>query len=205
MDEIDVIVPRPPAVVDVLGVSVPGPIGPPGPPGAQGPDGPPGPGGMATLIVGQFRNRDPAELPPDGRIPADWDALGNPANDVQVEVGWSVIHEPTGSLWTFVGDVLPAGQPWITPGILSAPPGPSGEQGPPGPQGGQGPAGRRGRAASRARRDRSAGRAYRAGRGRAASRGRADRKARRARPGRPACRVRPARTARRRSSSASSA
>ena len=142
-EQIDVTVPRPPAVVDVLGVGVPGPAGPPGPPGAQGPDGPPGPGGQATLIVGSFRNREPGELPPDGRIPANWDSLGNPIADVQVEVGWSVIHEPTGSLWTFVADTGPGG-PWINPGVLQAPPGPPGEQGPPGPQGGQGPAGPQG-------------------------------------------------------------
>jgi hypothetical protein len=142
MTEIDVTVPRLPAAIDVS-AGMPGPEGPPGPPGAQGPEGPPGQGGMATLIVGSFRNRDPSELPEDGRIPANWDGLGNPPNDVVVELGWSIIHEPSGSLWTFVGDVGPGG-PWISPGILQAPPGPPGAPGPAGPQGGQGPAGPQG-------------------------------------------------------------
>ena len=129
----DVIVPgRPPRSTFEAGL--PGPAGPPGPSGPQGPDGPPGEAGMATLIVGSFRNHDPADLPPDGFIPANWDSLGNPVNDVQIEVGWSVVHEPTGSLWTFVSSGMPSG-PWINPGIVQAPPGPIGPQGPPAARG----------------------------------------------------------------------
>jgi hypothetical protein len=141
MTEIDVTVAAP-AAVDVE-AGMPGPQGPSGPPGAQGPEGPPGPGGQATLIVGSFRNREPGELPADGVIPADWDSLGNPARDTQIQIGWSVIHEPTGSLWTFVADTGPGG-PWINPGVLQAPPGPTGPSGPPGPQGSQGSPGPQG-------------------------------------------------------------
>jgi hypothetical protein len=144
MTEIDVTVPRQPGAIDIS-AGMPGPEGPPGPAGPQGPDGPPGPGGQATIIVGTFgAQRQPNELPPDGFLPADWDGLGRPVRDTQVELGWSLIYEPDGTLWTFVGDGLPAGQPWITPGILQAPPGPPGAQGPPGGPGAQGPAGPQG-------------------------------------------------------------
>jgi hypothetical protein len=144
MTEIDVTVPQLPAIIDVE-AGMPGPEGPPGPPGAQGPEGPPGENALATLIVGTFgAQRQPADLPPDGFIPADWDGLGRPIQDTQVELGWSLIYDPDGTLWTFVGEQSPSGQPWITPGILQAPPGPPGAQGPPGPQGGTGPAGPQG-------------------------------------------------------------
>jgi hypothetical protein len=144
MSEFDVIVPRPPGAVDVI-TGLPGPQGPPGPEGPQGPDGPPGEGALGTLIVGSFgAQRQPNELPPDGFIEANWDGLGRPINDVQIELGWSLIYDPDGSLWTFVGEVSPNGQPWITPGILQAPPGPPGPQGPPGGPGAQGPAGPQG-------------------------------------------------------------
>jgi hypothetical protein len=145
MSEIDVTVPRPPGFVDVIS-GMPGEQGPPGPPGAQGPEGPPGPGGQATIIVGTFgATRTPAELPPDGMIPADWDGLGRPVADTQIQLGWSLIFDPLGELWTFVGEGLnPGGQPWITPGVLQSPPGPPGPSGPAGPQGGQGPPGPQG-------------------------------------------------------------
>jgi hypothetical protein len=140
----DVEMPRPPGAVDVI-TGLPGPQGPPGPPGAQGPEGPPGEGALGTLIVGSFgAQRQPNELPPDGLIEANWDGFGRPANDVQIELGWSLIYDPDGSLWTFVGEISPNGQPWITPGILQAPPGPPGVQGPPGGPGVQGPAGPQG-------------------------------------------------------------
>jgi Collagen triple helix repeat (20 copies) len=143
-DIIELVMRPPPLTVDVE-AGLPGPQGPPGPEGPQGPDGPPGPGGQATLIVGTFgQQRQPGELPPDGFIPAHWDGLGRPANDVQVERGWSLIYEPDGTLWTFVGEDSPNGQPWISPGILQAPPGPPGAQGPPGGPGPQGPPGPQG-------------------------------------------------------------
>jgi hypothetical protein len=106
----------------------------PGPPGPPGPQGPPG---SATLIVGSFRNRTPDELPGDGFIEAGWDGPGNPANDVQVEVGWSVIYEPDGTMWTYVTAAGPGG-PWISPGVVQ---GPQGERGEPGERGPVGPQG----------------------------------------------------------------
>lgn len=110
------------------GGAIPGPIGPPGP---QGPP------GSATLIVGTFRNRTPDELPADGFIEAGWDGPGNPANDVQVEIGWSVIYAPDGTMWTYVTE-LGIGGPWLSPGVVQGPPG---ERGPEGPAGPAGPAG----------------------------------------------------------------
>ena len=140
----DVIVPGPPAAVDVI-TGLPGPVGPPGPEGPQGPPGEQGEGALATLIVGTFGAvRQPADLPDDGFIPADWDGLGRPINDVQIQLGWSLIYDPNGELWTFTGDINVGGSPWINPGILAAPPGPPGEPGPPGGAGVQGPAGPQG-------------------------------------------------------------
>jgi hypothetical protein len=117
--------------------------GEPGPPGPVGPPGPPGSPGQTTLIVGSFTNRTPAELPPDGLIDADWDGSGRPPGPVQLEVGWSLIYEPTGGLWTFVSEIA-IGGPWLNPGVVQGPPGadgPPGPQGNPGPAGGQGPQG----------------------------------------------------------------
>ena len=121
--------------------------GGPGPPGPVGPPGPPGDPGQATLIIGSFgAQRTPAELPPSGLIPADWDGAGHPAAPVQMEVGWSLIYEPTGALWVFVGPTSP-GNPWLSAGVIQGPPGavgppgPQGNPGPTGPQGPQGPAG----------------------------------------------------------------
>jgi hypothetical protein len=114
--------------------------GEPGPPGPVGPPGPPGSPGQTTLIVGSFVNRAPAELPPDGLIDADWDGSGRPPGPVQLEVGWSLIYEPTGGLWTFVSEIA-IGGPWLNPGVVQGPPG---ADGPPGPQGNPGPGGAQG-------------------------------------------------------------
>ena len=93
------------------------------------------PSAPVTIIVGSF-DRNPAELPPDGFIPEDWDKPGNPARDVQMEIGHSLIFNPNGHLWTFVGDEKAEG--WIDAGKITGPPGPEGPEGPPGPQGIQG-------------------------------------------------------------------
>jgi hypothetical protein len=109
----------------------------PGPPGPVGPIGPPGPPGNATLIVGSF-SRDPADLPDNGFIEAGWDRPGNPASDTQVMQGWSIIHEPTGNLWQYLGDLFHgAASAWLNIGLIQGPPG---ERGPEGPQGPPGPA-----------------------------------------------------------------
>ena len=134
------------------GQGPPGTDGPAGPAGGPGPQGPPGPEGLTTLIVGSFgRIHEPEDLPPTGLIPADWDGTGRPPAAVQVEVGWSLIHDPLsadwrtgggeaeaglapGELWTYVGAAL-GGPPWISPGVVQGPPGPQGDPGPPGPPG----------------------------------------------------------------------
>lgn len=130
----------------------PGDPGDPGPPGATGPagedgtPGPPGPQGeqgAATLIVGSFgRQTTPADLPPSGLIPAGFDGPGRPAADTQVEVGWSLVYELDGSLWTFTADGV--GGPWLNPGVVQGPQGETGPEGPPGPQGEPGPEGPQG-------------------------------------------------------------
>ena len=119
--------------------------GPGGPPGPDGPRGEQGPAGAATLIVGSFgRQRPPDDLPDDGYIPADWDGAGDPPVGVQVELGWSLVYEPTGALWTWVGEHPVIGSPWFSPAVIQGPPGESGPTGPTGPQGppgADGPAG----------------------------------------------------------------
>lgn len=111
------------------GGAIPGPVGPPGP---QGPP------GTSTIIVGTFHNREPADLLAEplasGHIPAGWDGPGNPANDVDVEIGWSLIYGADGSMWTYVS-ATGVGGPWLSPGVVTGPPGPPGPAGPPGPQG----------------------------------------------------------------------
>lgn len=118
--------------------------GGPGPPGPVGPPGPPGDPGQATLIIGSFgAQRTPAELPPSGLIPADWDGAGHPAAPVQMDVGWSLVYDRDGTLWVFVGPTSP-GNPWLSAGVIQGPPGavgPPGPQGNPGPTGSQGPQG----------------------------------------------------------------
>jgi hypothetical protein len=117
----------------------PGPAGPAGPQGDPGPRGEEGPAGAATLIVGSFgQQREPADLPPSGLIPAGWDGPGRPAQATQVQVGWSLVYEPDGALWTFVGEHPVIGEPWFSPAVVQGPPGepgPPGSQGPAGPQG----------------------------------------------------------------------
>lgn len=111
------------------GGAIPGPIGPPGP---QGPP------GTSTIIVGTFSNRTPADLLDEplrsGLIPAGWDAPGNPAQDVEVEIGWSLIWAADGSMWTYVS-ATGVGGPWLSPGVVTGPPGERGPEGPPGPAG----------------------------------------------------------------------
>jgi hypothetical protein len=124
------------------GTGPPGGAGPPGADGPQGiqgpigPQGPEGPAGQATIIVGSFGQiRTPAELPPTGLIPADWDGTGRPESATQVEIGWSLVYEPDGALWVYLGGR------WISAGVIQGPPGQQGQDGAQGPQGPQGPPG----------------------------------------------------------------
>lgn len=127
--------PGPPGGQGIQGVpGQPGGQGEPGPPGEQGIEGPEGPPGATAILVGEMQNRTPAELPPDGLIPADWDSPGRPANDLQAQIGWGLLYSGTGNIWTFVGpDFTPAG--WLDSGNIRGPAGPAGIQGPPGQQG----------------------------------------------------------------------
>jgi hypothetical protein len=91
--------------------------------------------------VGSFGQiRTPGDLPSDGLIPADWDGQGRPATAVQVELGWSLVYEPDGRLWVYMGAMWPQGE-WFSPAVVQGPPGkagPAGVQGPAGPQGPEG-------------------------------------------------------------------
>jgi Collagen triple helix repeat (20 copies) len=119
---------------------VPGPPGPPGGIGPVGPAGPPGPDGRTTTIVGAFGEvRTPADLPADGFIPADWDGMGQPPADLQVQIGEALMHLPLflpdaqdRHIFVFIGGA------WLDIGQ------PQGERGPPGAQGVPGPAGQQG-------------------------------------------------------------
>lgn len=115
-----------------------------GPPGLAGPQGPPGTPATVTLIIGSFRNREPAELPEGGLIPADWDSPGNPPTDFQMMIGHSVIYEPTQNLWQFVNFSGGTQVAWLELDPIQGPPGvqgPDGERGPTGPPGAQGSTG----------------------------------------------------------------
>lgn len=116
-----------------------GPTGPHGDPGPQGPQGIQGETGAAAVIVGEFHNRQPSELPPSGFIPQDWDGPGNPQKDIQVTLGQALIHSSDGHLYSFVGEEKAEG--WIDAGHIV---GAQGEQGIQGPAGAEGPVGPQG-------------------------------------------------------------
>lgn len=110
-----------------------------GPPGLRGPRGERGDPGGTTTVVFAF-TRDPADLPEDGLIPAGWETPDRPSTPLQVGVGQSAEHTPTGYLWLYIGPAtLPGG--WYETGQVRGPPG---DDGPPGDRGPAGPAGDRG-------------------------------------------------------------
>jgi Collagen triple helix repeat (20 copies) len=121
-----------------------GETGPAGAEGIQGPTGPEGPQGQAgqsTVVVGEF-TRNPVDLPSSGVIPPGWNGDGTPVDEIVMQVGWSLLHVPTGDLWSFIGTASPAG--WIDVGHVvgpQGPPGTDGATGAQGPTGPQGPAG----------------------------------------------------------------
>ena len=132
-----------------------GPIGPEGPQGEIGPMGPPG---RTSILVGDFNNRTPADLPADGFIPKDWDGPNSPPEDIQMQVGDGLVYLPpdftkpeAGNLFIFVGTYHSLEYDgWANVGHIQGPVGPEGPQGPkgeqgiPGPQGEQGPQGPQG-------------------------------------------------------------
>ena len=119
-----------------------GEVGPTGPTGLQGDSGPTGPQGpqgdtgetgAAAVIITSFE-RDPADLPPSGLIPVDWDGPGKPPVPLQAVKGEAAVHTPSRHLWSYVGtDVIAAG--WSDAGEIAGPTGPTGVQGPTGPTG----------------------------------------------------------------------
>jgi hypothetical protein len=140
-----------------------GPEGPQGPQGATGPqgiqgetgpqgiEGPEGPAGRSTTIVGDFgQQTTPADLPPDGFIPTDFDGPGRPTTAYQMQIGQSLIYDAInhqdpdfGDLFTYVGTVEDEAG-WANVGHIQGPQGPQGIQGPEGPQGPQGATGPQG-------------------------------------------------------------
>jgi hypothetical protein len=118
----------------------PGPQGPAGPQGVEGVQGPPGE--IGTLI-GDFSTNTPANLPPSGLIPANWDSAGNPPAPIQAVSGNGLIYTVTGHVWVYVGTTVNAAG-WIDGGLIQGPPGPQGIQGTPGAPGPTGPAGAQG-------------------------------------------------------------
>ena len=108
-----------------------------GPPGPAGPEGLMGPPGKTAQIIGSFTNRTIAELPPDGYIPADWDAPGQPPLGNQMANGQGMLYSPTQEVCLWVGPTLtPSG--WVELGQVAGPSGPQGAAGPAGEQGLQG-------------------------------------------------------------------
>lgn len=112
-----------------------------GPQGEVGDVGPIGPVGPASVVIGTFgESRTPADLPPTGLIPVDWDNIGSPAASHQMVVGESLVYAPAdttdpgyGHGWQFVGALVTAG--WVDIGQMVGPPGPEGPIGPEGDPG----------------------------------------------------------------------
>lgn len=138
----------------------PGPVGPVGPQGDGGPAGPmgpegrQGPPGQTTKLIGSFGNvKTPADLPKDGLLPKDWDGVGNPPYEYQMQSGESLVFTPAdkqtplyGHLFAFVGESAEL-TGWGDCGDIVGPQGPAGPQGEPGmegPRGAQGEPGKDG-------------------------------------------------------------
>ena len=106
---------------------------------------------QATKIVGAFgQSKTPSQLPPNGYIPANWDATGVPVYGIQMTQGESLAYRPADTLnplydhvFVYVGtNYIASG--WIDIGAVEGPPGPQGETGATGPQGPEGPTGPQG-------------------------------------------------------------
>lgn len=102
-------------------------------------------------VIGSFGyTKTPADLPPNGYIPANWDGPGIPVQPVQMKVGEAMSYLPPDHMDRLYGDVfvyvgtkfLPSG--WSNIGAIQGPQGPEGPMGPtgdPGPEGPHGPSG----------------------------------------------------------------
>jgi hypothetical protein len=122
-----------------------GPEGPTGPQGPQGNDGDDGAPGQSVRLLGYFgRQTTPADLPPDGLIPADFDGAGIPPTDIQFEDSEGLLYLPSDTndpQYQHVFAYYPDFGQWQDLGNLSGPEGPVGPQGPTGPTGPVGPQG----------------------------------------------------------------
>jgi hypothetical protein len=106
---------------------------------------------QATKIIGEFgQSKTPAQLPPNGYIPVNWDATGVPAYGIQMQNGQSLAYRPNNTadplydhIFVYVGtNFVSTG--WIDIGAVEGPPGPQGETGAVGPVGPEGPTGPQG-------------------------------------------------------------
>ena len=131
-----------------------GPTGPEGPKGDDGPQGligPQGPAGEPAVLVGSFgASKVPADLPPNGYFPANWDSPGNPPVARQLIIGQALIYTdcPVGTpsyghVFSFVGVGFDANG-WVDAGDIAGPAGPTGPQGTTGETGPAGSAGPQG-------------------------------------------------------------
>src|SRR6478609_3907188 len=139
----------PQGVQGIQGVQ--GDTGAQGPTGDTGPKGDTGAPGQSSVIVGAFgTTKTPADLPPSGLIPKDWDSPGNPPADFQMQHTQSLAYSlgPTSDpLWGHIftwTDTLLRSTGWADTGSIVGPEGPQGIPGPLGPQGIQGPVGPQG-------------------------------------------------------------
>lgn len=122
-----------------------GPQGIAGPIGPAGATGPQGPAGEPAVLVGSFgASKTPADLPPNGFIPANWDSPGNPATDEQLTVGQALVYSDCppstplyGHVFSYVGTGFDANG-WIDCGDIVGPAGATGPAGPQGPAGNNG-------------------------------------------------------------------
>lgn len=104
-----------------------------------------------TDIVGTFGyTKTPADLPPNGYIPANWDKSGAPVFAIQMKEGQALSYRPAdtsnpqyGNVFVYVGTNFIASG-WTNIGSIQGPVGPQGETGPAGAQGPEGPTGPQG-------------------------------------------------------------
>lgn len=139
-----------------------GPTGPQGPQGNAGPTGPQGPAGTAGAtgatgpsgapgelanLRGEFKNKVPANLPPTGLIPKDWDGPNDPPVAVQLAVRDALLYTGTtdavhtGCLYIYTGTGGLEVTNYTNAGRIAGAQGPTGPAGNPGPTGPSGTAG----------------------------------------------------------------
>lgn len=106
---------------------------------------------QATRVMGTFgQTKTPVDLPPNGYIPANWDAPGVPQYALQMQEGQSLVYRPANTsdplydhVYVYTGtNFIATG--WVDIGLVEGPPGPAGDIGPTGPQGPEGPTGPQG-------------------------------------------------------------